>query len=388
MTYNNLPIRVAYNTTSLLSPLTGVGQYTRNLFQELKLSNEVSMLNFYGLSWTQKDLTDVSFEMQINISRLKQVVKKYIPKSYLLVKKVQQIAFTLGEKIYKPDLYHETNFLPFNFSGPTVLTVHDLSWIRFPEMHPIERVRVFNKYFEPSLRQATRIITDSEFVKQELIDVFGLRAEVINAVALAAESFFQPLDLAQSLNKLLEKDLTYKMYWLAVGTLEPRKNLQLVLRAFMGLPKSVRQRCPLVIVGMTGWNFDSLDAELKTLVQSGEVRRLGYLSREDLAVVIAGTKSLIYPSVYEGFGLPLLEAMCCGVPVITSNVSSLPEVVGDAGILIDPKDVEGLMKQMQRLFDDETLCSTLGAAVLQRSYQFSWNKCAKDTVQVYRAALQ
>jgi len=388
MTYNNLPIRVAYNTTSLLSPLTGVGQYTRNLFQELKLSNDVSMLNFYGLSWTQKDLTDVSFEMQINISRLKQVVKKYIPKSYLLVKKVQQIAFTLGDKKYKPDLYHETNFLPFNFSGPTVLTVHDLSWIRFPEMHPIERVRVFNKYFEPSLRQATRIITDSEFVKQELIDVFGLRAEVINSVALAAESFFQPLDLAQSLNKLLEKDLTYKMYWLAVGTLEPRKNLQLVLRAFMGLPKSVRQRCPLVIVGMAGWNFDSLDAELKILVQSGEVRRLGYLSREDLAVVIAGAKSLIYPSVYEGFGLPLLEAMCCGVPVITSNVSSLPEVVGDAGILIDPKDVEGLMKQMQRLFDDETLCSTLGAAVLQRSYQFSWSKCAKDTVQVYRAALQ
>jgi len=316
MTYNNLPIRVAYNTTSLLSPLTGVGQYTRNLFQELKLSNDVSMLNFYGLSWTQKDLTDVSFEMQINISRLKQVVKKYIPKSYLLVKKVQQIAFTLGDKKYKPDLYHETNFLPFNFSGPTVLTVHDLSWIRFPEMHPIERVRVFNKYFEPSLRQATRIITDSEFVKQELIDVFGLRAEVINSVALAAESFFQPLDLAQSLNKLLEKDLTYKMYWLAVGTLEPRKNLQLVLRAFMGLPKSVRQRCPLVIVGMAGWNFDSLDAELKILVQSGEVRRLGYLSREDLAVVIAGAKSLIYPSVYEGFGLPLLEAMCCGVPVI------------------------------------------------------------------------
>jgi alpha-1,3-rhamnosyl/mannosyltransferase len=388
MSYNNLPIRVAYNTTSLLSPLTGVGQYTRNLFQELKLSNEVSMLNFYGLSWTQKDLTDVSFEMQINISRLKQVVKKYIPKSYLLVKKAQQIAFTLGDKKYKPDLYHETNFLPFNFSGPTVLTVHDLSWIRFPEMHPIERVRVFNKYFEPSLRQATRIITDSEFVKQELIDFFGLRAEVINSVALAAESFFQPLNLPQSLNKLLEKDLTYKMYWLAVGTLEPRKNLQLVLRAFMGLPKSVRQRCPLVIVGMAGWNVDSLEAELRILVQSGEVRQLGYLSREDLAVVIAGAKSLIYPSVYEGFGLPLLEAMCCGVPVITSNVSSLPEVVGDAGILIDPKDVEGLMKQMQRLFDDESLCSNLGAAVLQRSYQFSWNKCAKDTVQVYRAALQ
>ena len=382
MTYNNLPIRVAYNTTSLLSPLTGVGQYTRNLFQELKLSNDVSMLNFYGLSWTQKDLTDVSFEMQINISRLKQVVKKYIPKSYLLVKKVQQIAFTLGEKIYKPDLYHETNFLPFNFSGPTVLTVHDLSWIRFPEMHPIERVRVFNKYFEPSLRQATRIITDSEFVKQELIDVFGLRPAVINSVALAAESFFQPLDFAQSFNKLLEKGLTYKMYWLAVGTLEPRKNLQLVLRAFMGLPKSVRQRCPLVVVGMAGWNVDSLEAELRILVQSGEVRQLGYLSREDLAVVIAGAKSLIYPSVYEGFGLPLLEAMCCGVPVITSNVSSLLEVIGDAGILIEPKDVEGLMKQMQRLFDDESLCSNLGAAALQRSYQFSWNKCAKDTVQV------
>jgi len=383
-----LPIRVAYNTTSLLSPLTGVGYYTRNLFQELKLRNDVSMLNFYGISWTQSELTDVSFEMQININRLKYIVKKYIPKSYQLVRKVQQIAFTQGAKSYKPNLYHETNFLPFNFSGPTVLTVHDLSWIRFPEMHPIERVRVFNKYFEPSLRQATRIITDSEFVKQELINVFGIRSEVINSVALAAESFFQPLNLAQSFNKLLAKGLTYKMYWLAVGTLEPRKNLQLVLRAFMGLPKSVRQRCPLVIVGMSGWSVDSLETELRSLVQSGEVRQLGYLSREDVAAVIAGAKSLLYPSVYEGFGLPLLEAMCCGIPVITSNVSSLPEVVGDAGILIDPKDSEGLMKQMVRLLDDESLCSDLGAAALQRSYQFSWNKCAKDTVQVYREALQ
>jgi len=388
MDTDSYPIRVAYNSIPLMSPLTGVGQYTKNLCRELEFHNDITLLYFSGVSWGQTNLAEVSFERQMNLNQLKQIVKKYIPNSYQLARKAQQIAFSLGARSYKPDLYHETNFLAFNFLGPTVITVHDLSWVHFPETHPIERVRFFNKYFEPSLRQASRIITDSEFVKQELIDVFGVRPEIINSVALAVEPFFQPLDLAQSRNQLQAKGLIYKMYWLAVGTLEPRKNLQLVIRAFMTLPKSTRQTCPLIIVGMKGWRVDSLEAELKSLVQSGEVIQLGYLSRTDLAVVIAGAKSLIYPSIYEGFGLPILEAMYCGVPVITSNVSSLPEVIGDAGILIDPKDVDGLAKQMQLLFDDGILCANLGVAALKRSYQFSWNKCAKDTAQIYRAALQ
>jgi glycosyltransferase involved in cell wall biosynthesis len=378
------PIKLAFNAVPLLSPLTGIGQYADNLLREFDLDEQTNTYKFYGSNWAFERASN----QQIKAAGvLKKIIRHVVPNARALSRGVQQFRFSAGVKRFKPDLYHEPNYLAFHFDGPTVITVHDLSWIRYPEMHPIERVRAMNKYFEPALRRATRIITDSQFVKDELVDVFGVNATHITPVYLGAEEMFRPMYSSETQQILQNHGLQHGAYWLGVGTLEPRKNLQLALSAFMRLPKVDRQACPMVLVGMKGWRTDALEAQLAPLVLSGEVRVLGYLSRAELVTLMAGAKALIYPSVYEGFGLPLLEAMCCGVPVITSNVSSLPEVVGDTGILIDPLDIDGLREQMLKLRHDENLCKRMGAAALGRSKQFSWAQCAQNTMQVYQAAL-
>ncbi|MGV0961284.1 MAG: glycosyltransferase family 4 protein [Limnohabitans sp.] len=376
-------IQLAFNGVSLLSPLTGIGQYTANVAQRIASSTEVDARFFYGAGW--------SSQVQLNtspvIKRFLPWFRKHIPWSYEIRQWTQSQRFQAGIRSAQFDLYHEPNNVPLPFDGPMVLTVHDLSWVRFPEMHPIERVRAMDKYFESGLRRASRVLTDSQFVKQELIDVFGLGADIIHSVGLGVEARFRPLSQALTWPVLSKFNLQHGAYFLAVGTLEPRKNLQIALEAFLALSKVVRQRHPMVLVGMTGWHASPLEAKLAPLLASGEVRQLGYLSREDLAVVVAGACALVYPSVYEGFGLPPLEAMTCGVPVIASNVSSIPEVVGDTGVLVSPQDVKGLADAMTMMLSAADVRASLSARALIRSQSFSWDLCARETIEVYKAAI-
>lgn len=393
MQQNNLAggsLRIAFNGIPLLSPLTGIGQYTKNLLSQLDHAMDLTINKFYRVQW-DKDLPQAHAagpSSAKSASRWKSFIRQAVPGAYTLSRTVEQHYFSAGVKSFKPDLYHEPSFLAYQFDGPTVITVHDLSWIRYPEMHPVERVRAMDKYFEPGLRRASRIITDSVFVKQELIQVFGVPEKIIHPVLLGADkTVFMPMLASQTQSVLTRLNLEHGQYLLAVGTLEPRKNLQLALHAFMRLPKTLRSRYPLVLVGMKGWHTSAIEVQLQPLIDAGEVRQLGYLSGEDLAKVIAGSCALVFPSVYEGFGLPPLEAMTCGVPVIASNTSSVPEVVGDAGILFSPDDVDALTMAMMRIVsapDDQLL---LGQKALARSGQFSWTACASQTHDVYRLAL-
>lgn len=376
-------MRVAFNATALLSPMTGLGQYAHHLAHALQKKADIDLNLFYASAW-RKEIRSEPFS---NIVSIKSLVRRFVPKSYGISRVIQQKVFTAGTRRALSDVYHEPNFLAFRFDGPSVITVHDLSWIRHPEMHPVERVRAMNKYFQPGLERASLILTDSEFVKRELIDVFRLTPERIKPVLLGVEDLFRPQSSAETLAVLNQHQLTHGKYLLAVGTLEPRKNLQLAIRAFMQLPASFREAYPLVLVGMKGWHTSELEKEMIPLIRSGQVRQLGYLPREDLATIIAGAITLIYPSVYEGFGLPPLEAMACGVPVIVSNVSSLPEVVGDTGVLIDPHNVDGLAGAIQTLIESPGLRQQLSNKGLERSAMFTWSRCADQTVDAYRAVL-
>ena len=378
------PLRVAVNAVPLLSPLTGIGHYAKALMEAHAASGKTESNYFYATGW---HASIRSTPLVLPINRLKQIAR-FFPKSYEFSRWLQQKNFTKGLRNWKAEVYHEPNFLSFSFDGPTVLTVHDLSWIRHPEAHPVERVRIMNKFFELSLNRATRIITDSDFVKSELIQTFGIRPEHIHAIHLAATGDFKPLDAGETAGLLASRNLAHGQYWVAVGTLEPRKNLQLLLRAFMRLEQRDRQRCPLVIVGMLGWGYDSLLKELERMMASGEVILAGYMPRADQATLLAGAKALIYPSIYEGFGLPLVEAMQSGVPVIAANASCLPEVLGNAGLLIDPYDDAALGSLMASLLSDQSTCDQLAKQSLDRSRSFSWDICAAKTYDVYLEALQ
>jgi O-antigen biosynthesis alpha-1,3-rhamnosyltransferase len=186
---------------------------------------------------------------------------------------------------------------------------------------------------------------------------------------------------------LIPKGLAYRSYILCVGTLEPRKNLGLVIHAYSSMPESYRSRRPLVIVGMRGWLTSGLEKMTRPLVASGQIRVLGYASETDLAALYAGAHVLVYPSLYEGFGLPPLEAMASGTPVIVSNRSTLPEVVGTAGIQIEATDTAGLVEALNELDQDAEAWQARAQASLARAACFSWRRCAEETLAVYRKVL-
>jgi glycosyltransferase involved in cell wall biosynthesis len=376
-------LRIGINGAALLSPLTGIGQYTKNLSEALLATGEVDLWLFYLVRWSQ----DIRTSSLPNITRFQSLIKKLVPHPYLVSRAIQQVRFSKGLRNLNVQLYHEPNFLSLRFPGPTVITAHDLSWIRFPEMHPAERVKLMNRVFPRSLEQAAHVVTDAEFTRQEIIEHFGVAPDRITSIPLAARDNFHPRSEEECRSVLAPQALSYRSYILCVGTLEPRKNLELMIRAYAGMPPAFRSRWPLVLAGMKGWLTSSLESVMKDLVASGEVRPLGFVSEDDLAVLYAGASMLVYPSLYEGFGLPPLEAMRSGTPVIVSNRSTLPEVVGDAGVLIDPHDVDGLRDAVLRLTEDSEHWTARHHASLRQASLFSWARCARETIAIYRSVL-
>lgn len=375
-------LKVAFNASALLWPLTGVGQYAFHLAHGLRKQAGLDLDFFYANRFS----TEIERGGSMSAGQLRVWVRRWVPNAYAIRLALEQRHFDRGVAAGKHDLYHEPNYLAMRFDGPTVITVHDLSWIRYPETHPPERVRAMNRYFEPRLRNASLLLTDSSFVRDEIVQVFGVDPARVRAIPLGADPLFQPLDAAGTHPVLDPHGLRHGEYFLSVGTLEPRKNVQTTVAAYASLPAAVRSRHPLVLAGMRGWRTSALQRSLEPLVRSGQVRVLGYLERNELASVTAGALALVYPSVYEGFGLPPLEAMACAVPPITSDASSLPEVVGDCGITVNALDTDALARAMESLAGDSALRATLSARARARSLQFSWDRCAAETAAAYRVA--
>jgi glycosyltransferase involved in cell wall biosynthesis len=198
---------------------------------------------------------------------------------------------------------------------------------------------------------------------------------------------FRPIDADHCAPILQHYGLQFGHYILAVATLEPRKNLASLIGAFAQLPQALRRQYPLVIVGMRGWGENLVSPSLRQMVADSEVRLTGFVPQKDLPYLYSGARVFVYPSLYEGFGLPPLEAMACGVPVIVSNRASLPEVVGNAGILVEPMDDVDIAEQMRAVIEDNLLHRQLSASGRQRSLLFSWRKCAIETLAVYRQVL-
>lgn len=377
------PIRLAFNGSALLSPLTGVGQYANSLARCLQATGELEIDFFYAAVWSREIRTKPVKEIGI----LKDLIKKLVPQPYKISRALQGWRFGLGARRFRPQIYHEPNFLPFRFDGPTVITAHDLSWIRYPETHPSERVTVMSELFPKALERANHILTDASYVRQEIIDEFGVAPSRITAIPLGARSIFRPRNKDECQSVLAESGVAHRGYILCVGTLEPRKNLELAIRTYAALPPAFRARYPLVTVGMKGWLTSHLESVMQPLVASGELLPLGYASDEALAALYASAMVLVYPSLYEGFGLPPLEAMASGTPVIVSNRSTLPEVVGNAGVIIDAEDESALREALLRFADDPVFWQSRAAACLEQARRFSWQRCAEQTLAVYRKVL-
>ena len=259
---------------------------------------------------------------------------------------------------------------------PLVVTVHDMTAWLFPELHTARTAWLTRLAFRAAKRRDAHFVADSSSTASDLMRIGNVRREHIAVVPLAADQRFHPID-DPTIPSRFGLDRPYLLY---VGTLEPRKGIESLLTAFAQLADSdVR----LVIIGKKGWMFETLDAKVAALNLGSRVTFTGFVADEDLPALISGATAFVYPSVYEGFGLPVLEAMQCGTPVITSRVSSLPEVAGDASLMVRPGDVEELTRAMRRLLAEPGLREELRGRGIAQAARFSWQQTAALTAEVY-----
>ena len=381
-----MPIRVAFNATPLLSPLTGIGNYIVSLGAALVADSRIDAHSFYGYRWRREVPTALEEGAGVVAHRVRDAVKPWIPFKRELRQAQQKIAFGHGLRKRAIDVYHEPNYVPICYDVPVVITVHDLSWLRYPETHPADRVRWLERGLPRAIERAAAIIVDSEFVRQEVLSTFSVRAAKVRTVHLGVAAEFHPRDGAATAATRSRYQLKHRGYVLTIATIEPRKNLAHVLTAYALLPEALRVRFPLVIAGAAGWRATQMESELRALAGRGQLRFLGRVPAAELPALYAASAVFVFPSYYEGFGLPPLEAMASGAPVIFSDRASLPEVVGPNGLSVDPDRPEETCMHLHALLEDDALRDEFSRRGVARAGLFTWNACARATSALYREA--
>ncbi len=376
-------MKVLLNVSVLRVLRTGIGQYTWELAKCLSRQPnlEVHLFDGFGL---REDLSQMS---EANGGRFVTLIRDWLPVAYQARRYLMQKRFTRLSKNVQPDIYHEPSLWPLTSDVPNVMTLHDLTHIHYPETQPKNRLKEIERTCLNGIRRSKTILVDSKFIAQEVVSHYGVSQEKIVVAPLGVSNHFRPREKLEVEPYLIKLGLRYHKYILSIGTLEPRKNLSFTLRAHQRMTESMRREYPLVLVGMAGWRYDQFSTELRAGISEGTVRVMGYLNDETLAAVTSGAKMMVYPSIYEGFGLPVVEAMASGLPVITSNRASLPEVAGSAAEIIELDDTNAYRQAMVRLIEDNNHWFSLQKKGFVQASQFTWQRCAEKTVSAYRMAL-
>jgi glycosyltransferase involved in cell wall biosynthesis len=374
---NTCPARIAINAIPLLGRLTGVGHYIRELVHQFgTLSPQYEYIYYYGY-FTQRILTG---------GKRIHGIKDFLSKMPLVRTSLRGFRGTVA-KYHRAefDLYFEPNFIPLDIRAKSIVTtVHDFSFQLFPEAHPKDRVRYFSKNFLKSVRRSSKIITDSGYTKIEAIDILRVPGDMITPIHLGVDHGLFKIYPREAQNACRRELGLPEKFILFVGTREPRKNVGRLVQAYAELPDPVQREFSLVLVGPRGWG-ESDPARGKKL--ANRVMVLDYLDTQKLALAYNLASALAYPSLYEGFGLPAIEAMACGCPVIVSRVASLPEVCADAACYVDPTDVQSIAAGMNRVLSDNELRRSLIKNGIERTKLFTWEKTAVKTLEVFNEVL-
>ncbi len=283
------------------------------------------------------------------------------------------------------DLYHALAFVaPLYLNAPMVVTVYDLSFLRYPERLSAARRWYLRNFTALTCRRARRVLAISRSTAADLSKLLGVKPDKIDVTPLGYDrSAYRPLPSAE-VERFRRKQGLPKRFWLFVGTLEPRKNLPMLLRAYAGLPR--KQRLPLILGGGKGWRAEEVFAAIKQYDLADSVKHIGFVPTADLPVWYNCAEAFLYPSVYEGFGLPVLEAMACGTPVITSAASSLPEVAGNAGLCLPPDDSDTWADALHDVSTDGNWRAAAAEKGLERAKRYSWARTAELTIMSYKKA--
>ncbi|MDX6611477.1 MAG: hypothetical protein QOD75_663 [Blastocatellia bacterium] len=375
-------MRIALDGIPLNQELTGVGHYTLELARALAAGSSadeveiVSPLAFLPLPGDSGASNGAPPNLKFIRANVGSITRHWW--TIGLPRYVQKRSF---------DLFHGTNFeVPLWKKCPTVLTIHDLSLFLFPEVHEKTRVKRAHRRLPLMARAATMIITPGESVRQEVCEHLKISAAKVVAVPEAPRNVFRRLGSAETLavGKRLGIGDDFLLY---VGTIEPRKNLLRLVQAFTEVAAGRPGTLQLVLAGKRGWLTQDLFDFVETSAMKESVKFTGYLTDEELCALYSSCRAFIYPSLYEGFGLPVLEAMACGAPVIASAIPSIAAVTGRAACLVAPEDVSQLARTMRDVIEDQGRQQELSLAGQQRASMFSWAETARLTREVYSEAI-
>lgn len=354
----------------------GISRYIETLLSELPA---VLTKGDEVIAYGSKSLSRSSLEASSHVSWVPSRVATDSPPARILWE--QTAGAVIGPRDRLDVLHSPVNVAPLISPTPSVVTVHDLAFERYPEHYPAAKQRYLSAMTRLSARRASKIIAVSSATRDDLLTYYDVDPGKVAVVPNGVDDRFRPLDSEAASEFRGEHDLP-EQFILFVGTLQPRKNLETLLIAMSLLPANLNW--PLVVVGGGGWKYDTIFRTLKRYGVANRVRFAGYVPIEDLPTWYASSSVVVVPSFYEGFGLPALEAMASGVPVIASNASSLSEVVDEEGMLVDPFDAKGFAAAIQTLAEDASLRRQLGERGMERARQFSWRKTAAMTYDVYR----
>ena len=372
-------MRIAIDAHSVGAKLGGNESYAVNLIEALA---EIDGANDYTLYVTTREAHERFNKRWSNFK-----VRTTLPHTPLI-----RIPLTLSAELRKNpvDVLHVQFTAPPFCPCPTVVSIHDLSFEHLPETFNVRSRTQLRITVRHSAKRAARILTLSEYTREDLIDTYGIGAERITAIPLAAPAHFAPVTDFRELQRVRHNYGIDGDYFLSVGSIQPRKNLVRLVKAYAALRgQDSNAKLPkLVLVGKRAWLYDETLRALEAPGVKEAVVLTGYVPDQDLPALYSGALCFIYPSYFEGFGLPPLEAMKCGAPVIVGNRTSLPEVVGDAGVTVDPFDVQAIAAALKRLLHDSDLRRELSVKGLKRAATFDWRETARRTLKVYEEVVQ
>jgi len=387
-------MRIGIDYTAAVQQGAGIGRYTRQLVRallELDTHNEYVLLAAAagsGLPWKGPAGRTSGFDR----STLYGVSPGHVRTITLPVS--ERLLTILWHRLRLPlwvewiagplDVFHSPDFvLPPVRRARTVLTVHDLSFVRVPECADPGLRSYLQRVVPASARRADIVLADSECTKADVVELLGVDVSRVVVVYPGVEPRFQRVQDRQALDAVRQRYNLPDHFALGLGTLQPRKNLGRLIEAYAGVREELGSELHLVIAGGAGWMYESVFRRVAELGLQNLVSFPGYIADEDLPTLYSLADLFVFPSLYEGFGLPVLEAMACGTPVVTSAVSSLPEVAGDAALLVDPLDTQALAEAMRRALDDTRLRSEMVQKGLEQARRFTWAVSARQLMEIY-----
>ena len=381
-------MKIAIDISPFATPKrTGISNFTFNFCKNLpKIDKEneyILFTNSYGYFRSLKEnIESIGIGKSPNIStQISRVPRTFLELMWKYIH-IPSVEYLMHEKI---DIFHITGVInPPLRSAKLIATIYDLISLKFPNFFEKKLIKHFNYYFKSVIPKSDVIITISNSTKEDILEYFNIPENKVEVVVPGFDNeLYRQIQDKNMIDKVKAKYGIDKKYILFVGTLEPRKNLVKLIKAFSILPEYLKSDYLLVICGRKGWFFEEIFETVKELKLEEKVVFTGYIPDEDIPLLMNGAEIFVYPSLYEGFGLPPLEAMACGTPVISSKVSSLPEVIGDAGILINPNDVEELSNAILRVLINNELRAQLSEKGLKQASKFSWKRTTSKIVEVY-----